>query len=67
MGETEPRATRFVVRDSSSRSIVAAFFVRVIPSQDGIANAAQTLGQRYVSTVRGEARHEITPNVAIKT
>src|SRR5262245_28583653 len=26
--------------------IVAAFFVRVIPSEEGIANAAQTLGQR---------------------
>jgi uncharacterized membrane protein YqiK len=35
-----------ITKDRMRVDIVAAFFVRVIPSQDGIANAAQTLGQR---------------------
>lgn len=36
--------------------IVAAFFVRVIPSMEGIANAAQTLGQR---TLHPDALREL--------
>src|SRR5262249_55077899 len=36
--------------------IVAAFFVRVIPSEEGIANAAQTLGQR---TLHPESLREL--------
>jgi uncharacterized membrane protein YqiK len=40
------RAESLITKDRMRVDIVAAFFVRVIPSQDGIANAAQTLGQR---------------------
>jgi uncharacterized membrane protein YqiK len=35
-----------IAKDRMRVDIVAAFFVRVIPSLEGIANAAQTLGQR---------------------
>jgi uncharacterized membrane protein YqiK len=38
-----------ITKDRMRVDIVAAFFVRVIPSQDGIANAAQTLGQRTLN------------------
>ena len=41
---------------STGANIVAAFFVRVIPSLDGIANAAQTLGQR---TLHPDALREL--------
>jgi uncharacterized membrane protein YqiK len=40
------KAESLITKDRMRVDIVAAFFVRVIPSQDGIANAAQTLGQR---------------------
>ena len=37
------KAESLITKDRMRVDIVAAFFVRVIPSQDGIANAAQTL------------------------
>ena len=40
------KAESLITKDRMRVDIVAAFFVRVIPSEDGIANAAQTLGQR---------------------
>jgi uncharacterized membrane protein YqiK len=40
------KAESLITKDRMRVDIVAAFFVRVIPSQEGIANAAQTLGQR---------------------
>ena len=40
------KADSLIAKDRMRVDIVAAFFVRVIPSQEGIANAAQTLGQR---------------------
>jgi uncharacterized membrane protein YqiK len=40
------KAESLITKDRMRVDIVAAFFVRVIPSIDGIANAAQTLGQR---------------------
>jgi uncharacterized membrane protein YqiK len=40
------KAESLIAKDRMRVDIVAAFFVRVIPSQEGIANAAQTLGQR---------------------
>jgi uncharacterized membrane protein YqiK len=40
------KAESLITKDRMRVDIVAAFFVRVIPSADGIANAAQTLGQR---------------------
>src|ERR1700741_91428 len=40
------KAESLIVKDRMRVDIVAAFFVRVIPSVEGIANAAQTLGQR---------------------
>src|SRR5215469_18824036 len=40
------KAESLITKDRMRVDIVAAFFVRVVPSQDGIANAAQTLGQR---------------------
>ena len=40
------KAESLITKDRMRVDIVAAFFVRVIPSFDGIANAAQTLGQR---------------------
>jgi uncharacterized membrane protein YqiK len=39
-------ADSLITKDRMRVDIVATFFVRVIPSQEGIANAAQTLGQR---------------------
>lgn len=45
-----------ITKDRMRVDIVAAFFVRVIPSQDGIANAAQTLGQR---TLHPDALREL--------
>src|ERR1700704_6530610 len=38
------KAESLIAKDRMRVDIVAAFFVRVIPSQEGIANAAQTLG-----------------------
>ncbi|HKY01702.1 MAG TPA: flotillin family protein, partial [Burkholderiales bacterium] len=35
-----------IAKDRLRVDVIAAFFVRVIPSVEGIANAAQTLGQR---------------------
>ncbi len=32
--------------------VVVAFFVRVLPTVEGIANAAQTLGQRTIDSIR---------------
>jgi uncharacterized membrane protein YqiK len=43
---TRNAADSLITRDRMRVDIVATFFVRVIPSQEGIANAAQTLGQR---------------------
>ena len=43
---TRNKAESLITKDRMRVDIVAAFFVRVIPSQEGIANAAQTLGQR---------------------
>ncbi len=40
------KAESLITKDRMRVDIVAAFFVRVIPSMEGIANAAQTLGQR---------------------
>jgi uncharacterized membrane protein YqiK len=40
------KAESLIAKDRMRVDIVAAFFVRVIPSEEGIANAAQTLGQR---------------------
>src|SRR5262245_28716920 len=40
------KAESLITQDRMRVDIVAAFFVRVIPSEEGIANAAQTLGQR---------------------
>src|SRR5262250_1776069 len=40
------KAESLITKDRMRVDIVAAFFVRVIPSQEGISNAAQTLGQR---------------------
>src|SRR5499427_7102477 len=40
------KAEGLITHDRMRVDIVAAFFVRVIPSEEGIANAAQTLGQR---------------------
>ena len=40
------KADSLIAKDRMRVDIVAAFFVRVIPSVEGIANAAQTLGQR---------------------
>ena len=40
------KADSLIAKDRMRVDIVAAFFVRVIPSLEGIANAAQTLGQR---------------------
>lgn len=39
-------AESLITKDRMRVDIIATFFVRVIPSQEGIANAAQTLGQR---------------------
>lgn len=39
-------ADSLIVKDRLRVDVIAAFFVRVIPSVEGIANAAQTLGQR---------------------
>src|SRR5215475_15754736 len=43
---TRNKAESLITKDRMRVDIVAAFFVRVIPSQEGIADAAQTLGQR---------------------
>jgi uncharacterized membrane protein YqiK len=43
-------------KDRMKADVVAAFFVRVIPTVEGIANAAQTLGQR---TLDPEALKEL--------
>jgi uncharacterized membrane protein YqiK len=50
------KAESLITKDRMRVDIVAAFFVRVIPSQDGIANAAQTLGQR---TLHPDALREL--------
>ena len=56
------KAESLITKDRMRVDIVAAFFVRVIPSEDGIANAAQTLGQRTLHpdaltrTGRGQVR-----------
>src|SRR6201986_3660875 len=38
------KAESLITKDRMRVDVAAAFFVRVIPSLDGIANAAQTLG-----------------------
>ena len=43
------KAESLITKDRMRVDIVAAFFVRVIPSQEGISNAAQTLGQRTLN------------------
>src|SRR5262245_4689805 len=43
------KAESLITKDRMRVDIVAAFFVRVVQSQDGIANAAQTLGQRTLN------------------
>src|SRR4030095_8188790 len=48
------KAESLITKDRMRVDIVAAFFVRVIPSADGIANAAQTLAQ---STHHPDALH----------
>jgi uncharacterized membrane protein YqiK len=50
------KAESLITKDRMRVDIVAAFFVRVIPSIDGIANAAQTLGQR---TLHPDALREL--------
>ena len=50
------KAESLITKDRMRVDIVAAFFVRVIPSMDGIANAAQTLGQR---TLHPDALREL--------
>ena len=50
------KAESLITKDRMRVDIVAAFFVRVIPSLDGIANAAQTLGQR---TLHPDALREL--------
>ena len=50
------KAESLITKDRMRVDIVAAFFVRVIPSEDGIANAAQTLGQR---TLHPDALREL--------
>jgi uncharacterized membrane protein YqiK len=50
------KAESLITKDRMRVDIVAAFFVRVIPSQEGIANAAQTLGQR---TLHPDALREL--------
>ena len=50
------KAESLITKDRMRVDIVAAFFVRVIPSTDGIANAAQTLGQR---TLHPDALREL--------
>lgn len=43
------KAESLITKDRMRVDIVAGFFVRVIPSLEGIANAAQTLGQRTLN------------------
>lgn len=50
------KAESLITKDRMRVDIVAAFFVRVIPSQEGIADAAQTLGQR---TLHPDALREL--------
>src|SRR6267154_3918764 len=50
------KAESLITKDRMRVDIVAAFFVRVIPSTDGIADAAQTLGQR---TLHPDALREL--------
>jgi len=50
------KAESLITHDRMRVDIVAAFFVRVIPSEEGIANAAQTLGQR---TLHPESLREL--------
>src|SRR5215510_4750799 len=50
------KAESLITKDRMRVDIVAAFFVRVIPSLDGIANPAQTLGQR---TLHPDALREL--------
>src|SRR5262245_17836614 len=50
------KAESLITQDRMRVDIVAAFFVRVIPSEEGIANAAQTLGQR---TLHPESLREL--------
>jgi uncharacterized membrane protein YqiK len=50
------KAESLITKDRMRVDIVAAFFVRVIPSLEGIANAAQTLGQR---TLHPDALREL--------
>jgi uncharacterized membrane protein YqiK len=50
------KAESLITKDRMRVDIVAAFFVRVIPSMEGIANAAQTLGQR---TLHPDALREL--------
>jgi uncharacterized membrane protein YqiK len=52
------KAESLITKDRMRVDIVAAFFVRVIPSMEGIANAAQTLGQRtlHEGIGRGQVR-----------
>lgn len=50
------KAESLITKDRMRVDIVAAFFVRVMPSEEGIANAAQTLGQR---TLDPEALREL--------
>src|SRR5215470_14408202 len=50
------KAESLITQDRMRVDIVAAFFVRVIPSEDGIDNAAQTLGQR---TLHPESLREL--------
>lgn len=40
------KAESLIAKDRMRVDIIATFFVRVIPSAEGIANAAQTLGER---------------------
>lgn len=50
------KAESLITKDRMRVDIVAAFFVRVIPSQEGISAAAQTLGQR---TLHPDALREL--------
>src|SRR5262245_28685278 len=56
------KAESLITKDRMRVDIVAAFFVRVIPSQEGIANAAQTLGQR---TLHPDALKELVEDKSV--
>ena len=42
-------------KDRMRVDVVVAFFVRVVPTEEGIANAAQTLGQRTLDPERSRS------------